>query len=494
MGNLLGQPVTEKETHTGETEEGLVFGVSSMQGWRVHMEDAHICQPHLYAEELISEEKEQQQQQQPARTGSNATDAETEPVYNKILLPGHSLFGVFDGHGGTFAAEYAGRNLCRVLSRRPEFVNYAKFFQEQPELNEPDDDDSTNTTTGGNKRRRRKKDVNRQQQAQIQRDSLLMLEDALRNAFIDMDREIMREVRGLGNPDSNTPYGLPLDAKIINGQAHVKQPQQPPKPADKSSSSSEEDAKLDDADVDAATAALGPTPAEDEDSGTTAVVVLLTPRTIVCANAGDSRAVYSKSGGRTVPLSYDHKPDDEEEVRRISDAGGYVSGGRVEGDLAVSRGLGDFRFKNVDTVLAGSTSNDTADGDNSAMLKVEDQKVSPIPDIIVQSRHANDDEFIIIACDGIWDVQTNPDCIKMVSEIFGEGEKDIGLVCEEVLDVCLGKGSKDNMTALIIRLEAQKDGQGGGVKARREEREERENAEKQEQEGEEKYDENPFDS
>ena len=75
-----------------------------------------------------------------------------------------------------------------------------------------------------------------------------------------------------------------------------------------------------------------PTPSDDEDSGTTVTIVLLTPRWIVCANAGDSRAVYSRSNHRVVPLSYDHKPDDEEEERRINDAGGYVSAGRVEGD------------------------------------------------------------------------------------------------------------------------------------------------------------------
>jgi serine/threonine protein phosphatase PrpC len=55
-----------------------------------------------------------------------------------------------------------------------------------------------------------------------------------------------------------------------------------------------------------------------------------------------------------VALSYDHKPDDEEEERRINDAGGYVSAGRVEGDLAVSHGLGDFRLKEEAAVLSGA--------------------------------------------------------------------------------------------------------------------------------------------
>jgi len=53
MGNLLGAPVTDKETHRGVTkDEQLKFGLSSMQGWRVHMEDAHIAEGELYALEV----------------------------------------------------------------------------------------------------------------------------------------------------------------------------------------------------------------------------------------------------------------------------------------------------------------------------------------------------------------------------------------------------------------------------------------------------------
>ena len=61
-----------------------------------------------------------------------------------------------------------------------------------------------------------------------------------------------------------------------------------------------------------------------------------------------------------------------------------------------------------------------------------DQKVSPIPDIIVQHRNPDQDEFIIVACDGIWDVQTNQECVREVQTMFEEGEPDLGLVCEEV--------------------------------------------------------------
>lgn len=276
---------------------------------------------------------------------------------------------------------------------------------------------------------------------------MLLLEYALCDAFCDVDAEILREVQGLGNVDANMPFGQGYcpHKGAVEGVGHL------PKEADleevgiiakvKDSMNLDNDTEE--------TETKRPPSLDEEDSGTTAIVVMITPKWIVCANAGDSRAIYSRSNHRAVPLSYDHKPEDEEEERRIRDAGGFVSAGRVEGDLAVSRGLGDFRFKDLEVVLSGAKGenrdrrNDIYEkegatvvvNENTATLpkgKPRDQKVSPVPDIIVQNRNEEEDEFIVIACDGIWDVQTNQECVQMVAEIFAEGESDMGLVCEEV--------------------------------------------------------------
>lgn len=378
MGNLLGAPVTDKETHTGVTSEGIQYGVSTMQGWRVHMEDAHITETRMYALEKLT------------------VDGTTKT--NKIDLPGHGMFAVFDGHGGTYAAMYSGRNMLRVLSCQPKFVKYAKFIKERSE---------------------KEKDMAAPERAQYVRQGLDLLEGALCEAFVEIDKEIALALKGAKVEGADTPYND--DEQDHSGKG------------DKPKNEGMEGVLATDSKASPMDSALQLLE-EEGDSGTTACVVLLTPEWVVCANAGDSRAVISRLGNKAVPLSYDHKPDDVEEQRRIRAAGGYVAGGRVEGDLAVSRGLGDFRFKNLDVVMAGNVPKNGSSEDNSERPRFTpgDQKVSPIPDIIVQNRNPSQDEFVIVACDGIWDVQTNYEAVKMVAEIFDEGENDLGLLTEEV--------------------------------------------------------------
>ncbi len=176
--------------------------------------------------------------------------------------------------------------------------------------------------------------------------------------------------------------------------------------------------------------------------GCTAVVVIITPEYIVCANAGDSRAVYSNVGNSSIPLSEDHKPSRLFEEARIKEAGGFVSDkGRVDGILAVSRGFGDFEFK-----------------DNKSKGP-EGQKVSCIPDFKIYPR-GTDDEMIILACDGLWDVCTNDDAIGFVRGIWDENKDIINVegtnqmqsVAEIMCDLALRLGSNDNISVGIVKL------------------------------------------
>lgn len=412
MGNLLGSPVTDKETHRGSTDD-FQYGLSSMQGWRVHMEDAHIAELHLYAvvdQEFLLQKKKSKK----GKTGSNSTTSPAAGPKTTVDLPGHGLFAVFDGHGGTFSAQYAGDNYCRVLSQEPLFAEYALFYQEAMtmEFDTP------------------------KKRAQHLRQGFDYLERALKQAFVTLDCEIAMAVRGTPHPEANTPYQRPGTEGSASAE-HAAHPDQHDAANTKVGEDSM-DTHADQAVMSAAReAAANQARAldDDGDSGTTACCVLVTPDWMVCANSGDSRAVFARSS-RAVPLSYDHKPDDEVEERRIRTAGGYVAGGRVEGDLAVSRGLGDFRFKDVASVLANvdlvTQVPQRPTKNNTAVMKPQDQKVSPVPDIILQTRDSGQDEFIIVACDGIWDVKSNQECVEEVTKIFQEGESDVGLLCEEV--------------------------------------------------------------
>jgi len=132
-------------------------------------------------------------------------------------------------------------------------------------------------------------------------------------------------------------------------------------------------------------------------SGSTATVVLITHNKIYCANCGDSRTVLNnaKAESNTVPLSFDHKPNNYIEKARIMAASHFVMMNRVDACLALSRAFGDFIYKDKD-------------------LPPEQQAVSAFPDVTVRDRDEND-LFIVIACDGIWDCLSNSECIKLFS-------------------------------------------------------------------------------
>ena len=81
-------------------------------------------------------------------------------------------------------------------------------------------------------------------------------------------------------------------------------------------------------------------------AGCTSCVCLITPDTIYCANSGDSRAVLGLKNGKLIELSHDHKPENDGEMKRIKEGGGFVEDGRVQGIIAVSRAIGDWEYKN----------------------------------------------------------------------------------------------------------------------------------------------------
>ncbi|XP_062408793.1 protein phosphatase, Mg2+/Mn2+ dependent, 1Na (putative) [Sardina pilchardus] len=164
-------------------------------------------------------------------------------------------------------------------------------------------------------------------------------------------------------------------------------------------------------------------------SGSTATAVMVSPRNIYFMNCGDSRALLCRSG-RVHFYTEDHKPCNPRERERIQNAGGSVTLQRVNGSLAVSRALGDFDFKEV------------------GWRPQTEQLVSPEPEVYELERSA-DDEFLVVACDGVWDALSNEDLSAFVHSRL-EVCEDLREVCTQVLDLCLYKGSLDNMSIIII--------------------------------------------
>jgi len=200
-----------------------------------------------------------------------------------------------------------------------------------------------------------------------------------------------------------------------------------------------------------------------DQSGSTSVMTLISKEYVVCANTGDSRAVLCR-GGQAVALSHDHKPYNTGEKERIEAAGSHVKFNRVNGDLAVSRALGDFVYKRCETV---------ADAD---------QAVTAFPDVIVEKRQAASDEVIVLACDGIWDVMSSQEVCDKVKEMLINGRPpppppdpsaeaedgaaagqqaapppprpwDLGAVAECLIDHCLRLGSRDNMSVIVVLMD-----------------------------------------
>ncbi|XP_037728570.1 probable protein phosphatase CG10417 isoform X1 [Drosophila subpulchrella] len=179
-----------------------------------------------------------------------------------------------------------------------------------------------------------------------------------------------------------------------------------------------------------------------KDSGCTAVVSLLHGRDLYVANAGDSRCVISRSG-RAIEMSLDHKPEDVEEASRIIRAGGRVTlDGRVNGGLNLSRALGDHAYK------------------TNLELPAEEQMISALPDI-KKLIITPEDEFMVLACDGIWNYMSSKEVIDFVRFRLKDKSKKLSNICEELFDNCLapntmGDGTGcDNMTAVIVRFKEQ---------------------------------------
>ena len=172
---------------------------------------------------------------------------------------------------------------------------------------------------------------------------------------------------------------------------------------------------------------------QDISGGSTAVCAVLQKDEITVAHCGDSRALLFRNS-QVIALTEDHKPLVPKERFRIESAGGFVTmDGRVNRRLSCSRSFGDFKFK-LDSRLA-----------------TNEQLVICQPDVITMQVLPGD--LLLLACDGVFEHMTNEqvhDCLQ--HEIKKHGQRSLSMVASKLLDKSLAKGSRDNMTCVLIEV------------------------------------------
>ncbi|XP_002974967.2 probable protein phosphatase 2C 27 [Selaginella moellendorffii] len=166
---------------------------------------------------------------------------------------------------------------------------------------------------------------------------------------------------------------------------------------------------------------------EQLQSGTTALTAFVIGRRLLVANVGDSRAVLSRRG-KAVEMSRDHKPVVER--TRIEALGGFVDDGYLNGQLAVARALGDWHMTD---------------------LKVGGPLISE-PELR-QAILTEEDEFLIIGCDGLWDVFTSQNAIDLARKELQQ-HNDPDLCSKQLVAEALRRNTSDNLTVVTVCFHA----------------------------------------
>uniref|UniRef100_A0A673L2F3 Protein phosphatase 1G n=1 Tax=Sinocyclocheilus rhinocerous TaxID=307959 RepID=A0A673L2F3_9TELE len=477
MGAYLSQPNTEKTTGNGGNKS-MNFGFAAMQGWRVSMEDAHNCIPEL--------------------------DDET------------AMFAVYDGHGGEEVALYCSKFL-------PDIIKEQKAYKDgklQKALEEAFLAIDARITTeevikelvqiAGRPRDETEKvadedDVDNEEAALLHEEATMTIEELLSRFRQNQNKNAKKPCPGASKEsvDGEKSYA----EKTINGETGSRASETDSNGKEKaagagdaaggskmracrraaasggssgsSDGSAEKSVSTGDAGPSCSSSAAADCSEEDaenssendeeddtdegeeedtdeeeemclpgmdgkeepgSDSGTTAVVALIRGKQLIVANAGDSRCVVSEKG-KAVDMSYDHKPEDELELTRIKNAGGKVTmDGRVNGGLNLSRAIGDHFYK------------------RNKALPPEEQMISSLPDVKVLTLN-EDHEFMVVACDGIWNVMSSQEVVDFVNErLKTEAGKNrpLSAIIEELLDHCLApdtsgdaKNPKLNRSAVV---------------------------------------------
>lgn len=331
-------------------------------------------------------------------------------INDNINNTGVALFAVFDGHGGEFAANYAKEKLVQnLLNKVVEIKDLIagkpakEIKKEHCEEEEKKDEEKPVTPSLSERRKSFRKTSS-------------TTDECIKGAKEITDRELLSKLDTLARP-------------ITRDVRHSKSLMLKEKPT---TSYFDKFGKIDYGrlitdEVLAADHLLVETAKKSMDvAGTTALIAVLEDSKLIVANVGDSRGVMCDGRGNAIPLSFDHKPQQMRERKRIKEAGGFVTFNgvwRVAGILATSRALGDYPLKDKKLVIAD-------------------------PDVLTFDLVDHKPWFIILASDGLWDTFSNEEAVAFIKERLNEpdyGAKSLTLQAYY-------RGSLDNITVIVINF------------------------------------------
>ncbi|KAI9766331.1 MAG: Protein phosphatase 2C 1 [Geoglossum simile] len=315
---------------------------------------------------------------------SKSSDSVSEST--GVVETDNGYFAIFDGHAGTFAADWCGKKLHLILE---------ETIRKNPNTPIPDLLDQTFTNVD-------------QQLEKL----------PVKNSGCTAVAAVLRWEDRIPNPRSATgstaiapaaaaaAKAEAANAPKTDGSNHTtEQPQTPPKTSHTNSNNGTPPP--------VSSALSPPSQAKLQESATR-------QRVLYTANVGDARIVLCRNG-KALRLSYDHKGSDENEGKRVTNAGGLILNNRVNGVLAVTRALGDSYMK--DLVIGHPYTTET----------------------VIQPEI---DEFIILACDGLWDVCSDQEAVDLIR--YNNDPQDASKV---LVDHALARFSTDNLSCMIVRFD-----------------------------------------
>ncbi|KAJ5101932.1 hypothetical protein NUU61_004154 [Penicillium alfredii] len=290
-------------------------------------------------------------------------ESQTSEDSSSIVETDNGYFAIFDGHAGTFAAEWCGKKLHLILE---------EIMRKSPNTPVPELLDQTFTSVD-------------QQLEKL----------PLKNSGCTAVIAVLRWEDRVPSSHSATGSSALAPAAVAATKG----------------------------DTNAETAE---TSTQDTQSETSTVLPKLQERAarqrvLYTANVGDARIVLCRNG-KALRLSYDHKGSDENEGKRIASAGGLILNNRVNGVLAVTRALGDAYLKDLVTGHPYTT------------------------ETVIQP---DADEFIILACDGLWDVCSDQEAVDLIRNV-----SDAQHASKILVDHALARFSTDNLSCMVIRLDS----------------------------------------